>query len=101
MNKLHEWPAVVAVNLAMGILYVLCAVFVLISPAKAVSFFSAMFHGIDLSKLGTAAITWSSFFTGLIITIVLTTVTVFLVVLFYNMCLDHCIKKGWIREDKK
>ena len=101
MNKVYEWPAVVTTSLTIGILYILCALFVLISSAKAVGFFGSMFHGIDLSKIAVTTITWSSFFIGLIITVILTAVVTFFVVLFYNMCLNHCVKKGWIKEAKK
>ena len=98
MEKIHSWPAVMAMSLTRGITYVVCALLVAISPSNAVSFFNVLFHGIDLSKIMGKAITISSFFIGLIEAILITALLTLIFVTFYNLCLEHCIKRGWIRR---
>ncbi len=36
-----------------GVIYVVCAILVAIAPLWTVSFFGALFHGIDISKIAT------------------------------------------------
>lgn len=53
-----------------GILYAVCALAVWIVPVGTMNFFNYLFHGIDLTSIATKAVTFSSFVTGLIITLI-------------------------------
>ncbi len=96
MEKINAWPPIFGMSLTTGVAYSICALFIVLAPLNAVKFFNAMLHGIDLTKIMGKIITWSSFFAGLIEVIVITAVLTLLFVIFYNLCLEHCIRRGWI-----
>jgi len=67
-----------------GILYIACALAVLIAPAGTLSFFNYLFHGIDLTSIAKTSITIAQFVIGLIITLVGSYIIGWLFTAIYN-----------------
>lgn len=67
-----------------GILYILCAVIIALSPRSSMSFFNYFFHGIDLTKIATSNVSWGSFFLGLILSLLVSYIGAFIFGLIYN-----------------
>ena len=100
MKKIHPWPPLVATTITSSLIYAVCTLLFVLFPANALSFFRNWFHGIDLAKITKeTTITFSSFFIGLIEIIIFAAVFVLIFVWVYNLCIDHCVKKGWIKEE--
>ena len=69
MNQLHVWKFAPAVAVTFAILYVACALAVILAPDGAIAFFNAWFHGMDLTRLvppGGKPVSPSQFFFGLV-----------------------------------
>ena len=99
MGKLNVWPFILAAMLTTMFFYLLCVLFITFFGLRAVIFFGYMFHGIDLMKIVQIKLSFFPFFLGFIEVIIFTALLAFIFVEIYNLCLRHCINKGWIRED--
>ncbi len=100
MNKLPAWPSVVATTITASLIYTLCTLLFVLFSNKALELFNNLFHGIDLVKIAKeTTITFSSFFIGFVEIIIFTAVFTLIFVWLYNLCMDHCKNKGWIREE--
>ena len=51
MNPLHVWRFALATAISFGLLYIACALAVMLSPGEAIAFFNTWFHGMDLTRL--------------------------------------------------
>ncbi len=51
MKGLHVWKFALATAVTFAILYVVCALAVILAPNGAIAFFNAWFHGMDLTRL--------------------------------------------------
>ena len=101
MKRIHPWPPVAATTITISIIYVVCTLLFVLFPNNALSFFREWFHGIDLAKISKeSVITFSSFLIGLVEIVIFTAVFTLIFVLIYNSCVNHCKKKGWIKENK-
>ncbi|HII14882.1 MAG TPA: hypothetical protein HA362_01060 [Nanoarchaeota archaeon] len=97
-RKLSPWPSALALGLASGVLYAVCAASVLIWPAGSVKFFSYWFHGIDLTRIANAGqLGFGSFVVGLVSLALVSMAFGAIFAMFYNMCFRHCAKRGWIK----
>lgn len=97
-RKLSPWPSALALGMASGVLYVICAAAVWIWPAGSVKFFSYWFHGIDLTKIASAGqLGFGSFVIGLVSLVLASMAFGALFAVFYNMCFRHCAKRSWIK----
>ncbi len=101
MGKLHSWPFAVAMTTTAGIAYIICAVFVILSPVKTINFFNNLFHGIDLTKIIKPSLSFGSVITGFLELIIFIFLMALIFSFLYNLCLSHCIRKGWIKEERK
>ncbi|MEK6863700.1 MAG: DUF5676 family membrane protein [Nanoarchaeota archaeon] len=97
-RRISPWPSALALGISAGVLYVLCAAAVWLKPAGTVKFFGYWFHGIDLAKIASASqLGFGSFLIGLVSAVIASMAFGALAAACYNMCLRHCIKKGWIK----
>lgn len=100
MNKetLHyTHPTGLALSITTGVIYSLCAFFIVLAPTGAIKFFNYWFHGIDLSKiLVIPSITLGKFIVGLITIMLFGYLTGVLYAWLYNKCVGHCKKLHWI-----
>lgn len=100
MKKVHAWPTLVATTVTVGLIYTVCTLLFVLLPTKALSFFRNWFHGIDLAKITKeVTINLSSFFIGLVEIVIFTAIFTLIFVWIYNSCVDHCKKRGWIKEE--
>jgi hypothetical protein len=67
-----------------GIIYLVCAILVAVAPVWTVSFFGALFHGIDITQIAVAPVSLANTILGLIEIIVLGFVAGWLFVKVYN-----------------
>ena len=79
-------PKRVALSLAIvsSILYIACALFVVIAPDFTTKLFSNLFHGIDITQIATTNISFVSVLSGLIQIIVYTLIAGWLFAWIYN-----------------
>ncbi len=97
MEKHYVHPTGFAAAITAGIVYILCAVFVAMSPERALRFFNGWFHGIDLTPLAkTVEITFIGAVLGLIQVMIFVYIIGALFAWIYNHCVEHCQEKGWI-----
>lgn len=97
-NKLHPWPAALALGLLSGIIYLVCALFVWLYPLGAIKFFNYWFHGIDISKIANSTpINFSTFLIGLLSAVIFSALAGAIFAGLYNKCFKHCKNKGWIK----
>ncbi|MEK6823332.1 MAG: DUF5676 family membrane protein [Nanoarchaeota archaeon] len=91
-------PVGFALGLTSGIVYALCAAFVVSAPQAALAFFNDWFHGIKLDAVftGAASITWVTFIRGLVEVMVFAYVVGAIFAWTYNACYAHCKRLGWI-----
>lgn len=95
----HPHPIGVAAGLTAGITYLLCAAAVALWPTQSLRFFSAWFHGIDLTKVSVPVqLTVSKFIIGLISVMLFFYLTGLIYGLIYNLCYAHCMKRKWIKD---
>lgn len=69
MNRLHVWKFALATAITFALLYVVCALAVILAPDGAIAFFNAWFHGMDLTRLvppGGKPVSPGQFFFGLV-----------------------------------
>ena len=76
----------VALSLAIvsGIAYVVCALLVAVAPEGTLSFFGALFHGIDITKIAATNLTIGSTILGFVEIIVLSYLLGWLFAITYN-----------------
>lgn len=67
-----------------GIVYLLCAFFLMVLPDLSMEVAKSWFHGIDISTLGAADITAGSLLTGLITLMAVTWMTAYVFGYAYN-----------------
>ena len=67
-----------------GIVYLACAILVAIAPSWTVSFFGALFHGIDISKITRESVPFTSTVLGLIEIIALSLIVGYIFAKIYN-----------------
>ena len=76
----------VALSLAIvsGIAYIVCALLIAIAPEGTLSFFGALFHGIDITKIAATNLTIGSTILGFVEIIVLGYILGWLFAVIYN-----------------
>ncbi len=84
MASFHPRNTALSLAAVIGLSYILCAFFLAIAPAPTFIFFNSLFHGIDLTKIMDADLSWTSFFTGLITILFSSLVLGWLFATFYN-----------------
>jgi len=89
-------PLGVAFGITTGVVYVVCAFFVLLWRDASVRFFNVWVHGLDLTKIAGGSVTVTSFLMGLITIMIASYLIGLLFGWSYNKCVDHCGRKGWI-----
>ncbi|MBS3065885.1 hypothetical protein J4229_02455 [Candidatus Pacearchaeota archaeon] len=79
-------PKVVALSLAVvsGILYIVCAILLALTPAGTLALFNNLFHGIDLTSITKTSVTFGSTLIGLIEIVVYALITGWLFAKVYN-----------------
>ncbi len=79
-------PKIVSLSLASisGIAYIFCAIFFAIAPQVALGFFKNMFHGVDITRIASAAIPPGNTIAGFVEIIGLSLVAGWLFALIYN-----------------
>ncbi len=88
-TKLYAWPAALASGLTIGLLYVLCYLFIWKTPNLADKTFNYWFHGVEINM---KLLSVSQFFIGLISLIIFTVLSVAFLIWIYNKCYIHCKK---------
>lgn len=83
MNKLKTKPFVLSITSFVVILYLVCAILILIAPGTTLSVFSNWFHGIDLTKIAKMP-TISEVVIGLITSIIATVIFSAIFVAIWN-----------------
>lgn len=101
MGKLHSWPFAAAMVITSGIVYIVCSIFFLIAPVKTLNLFNNWFHGIDLVKIIKPSLSLSSVVIGFFELIIFAGLVALIFSFLYNACLNHCKRKGWIKEGRK
>src|SRR3989344_7889927 len=96
-NTIHyPHPTGFAFGLTVGIVYIVCGIFVKLLPNVALTFFNDWFHGIDLTPLFTQrSLTLLVFLRGFVEVVIAAYIFGFIFALIYNKCVDHCMKNGW------
>lgn len=79
-------PKIVSLSLSTvsGIVYILCAIFIAISPQAALSLSKDLFHGIDITQIARTTVTLGSTVAGFVEIIVLSLVIGWLFAVIYN-----------------
>lgn len=96
-EKIYEHPAGLALGIASGIVYAICALLVALWPVPTIRLFSSWFHSIDLTKIiAGKGITFGSFLLGLIEIVIAAYLFGVLSAWLYNKCFAHCRRKGWL-----
>lgn len=80
--KLNIWAFSSAVGLVTAVLFTICAFFVALAPRATMAFFSYLLH-VDLTGLA-RAITWGSYFAGLVVVSVVAAISAALAARLYN-----------------
>ena len=83
MNKLNTKPFVLSLTSFVVILYLICAIFLLVAPGITLSIFNNWFHGIDLMKIAKIP-TISEIIVGLITSIIFTVIFSAIFVAIWN-----------------
>ena len=66
MNKLNTKKVALSLAIVSAIFYIACALLIAIAPDFTLNLFSNLFHGIDLSKIASASISFGSALIGLV-----------------------------------
>ncbi|MBI4150524.1 hypothetical protein HY492_00185 [Candidatus Woesearchaeota archaeon] len=90
-------PAGLALGITAGIVYALCALFVVVFPGAALRMLTLWFHLIDFAAIAVAPnITLGTFFTGLASTAVIGYLIGYLFAFMHAKCVAHCKAQRWI-----
>lgn len=84
MDKLNEKKVAFSLAGTSGVIYVICAILVAISPVGTVKVFGYLFHGIDVSKIMRESVTFMGTVIGLIEIIILGAVVGYIFAMIYN-----------------
>jgi len=84
MEKISEKRVALSLAIVSGIVYVVCAILVVIAPAWTVGTFGALFHGIDISKIASESVPLGSTILGLFEIVVLALIVGWLFAKIYN-----------------
>ena len=73
-----------ALAITVGIISLICFIFILIAPSGTVSLFGAIFHGIDMNKIAVESISIGNGLLGVLEAVVLGWVVGWLFAVIYN-----------------
>lgn len=85
MEKLHPKSIGLASAAVSAIGYVLCVLFFAVAPEGALQFFSAMFHGVDITEIAADMVWSSAIILGFVEIVVLSFVGGWLFAVLYNV----------------
>ena len=83
-DKLNEKKVAFSLAGTSGIIYIICAVLIAIFPTGAMKAFGFLFHGIDISKISNASVTFASTILGLIEIVALSIIVGYIFTIIYN-----------------
>ena len=83
-EKLNPKRVALSLVIVSIILYIACALLVVIAPDFITNLFSNLFHGIDITQIATTNISFGSVLIGLIQIIIYTLIAGWLFALIYN-----------------
>jgi len=89
-------PLGLALGITTAVIYTLCSFFITVLPSLSLKIFNIWFHGMDLTRLATSKITLNAFILGLVTLTLVSYLTGILFAWIYNLCISHCVSKGWI-----
>jgi hypothetical protein len=92
MNRINALPFAIATTMTFLLLYVACALAVVLFPDGTVSFFNAWLHGLDLNLLkpaGGKPLTWPQFVTGFAGVVVVAFPAGFILASIYDLLLGR------------
>ncbi|MDO8517137.1 MAG: DUF5676 family membrane protein [Nanoarchaeota archaeon] len=84
VDKLNTKKIALSLTIVSGILYIICALFVVIFPNFATMLFSNLFHGIDITRIATTNISFASILSGFIQMIIYAFIAGWLFAQIYN-----------------
>ena len=92
-------PRIVALSLASvsGIFYVACTLLFALAPQEALGLFDGTFHGIDMTKVANAGVTFEGALTGFVEVVIFSFVFGWMLAAVYNYFLGRAI----IRERRR
>lgn len=83
-EKLNSKRVALSLTIVSSILYIACALLVVIAPDFTTKLFSSLFHGIDIIQIATTNISFVSVLIGLVEIIVYTLIAGWLFAWIYN-----------------
>jgi small-conductance mechanosensitive channel len=84
VEKLNSKRVALSLAIVVSIFYIACALLVVIAPDFTTKLFSNLFHGIDITQIATANISFWGVLIGLIEIIIYTLIAVWLFAWIYN-----------------
>jgi len=84
ISKLNEKKVAFSLAGTSGIIYIVCAVLIAIFPTGTMKAFGFLFHGIDISKISSASVSFTSTILGLIEIIALSLIVGYIFAIIYN-----------------
>lgn len=84
VDKLNTKKVAYSLATVSGIAYIVCALLVAVAPEGTLSFFGALFHGIDITKIAATNLTIGSTILGFVEIIVLSYLLGWLFAITYN-----------------
>ena len=84
MEKLSEKRVALSLASVSGIVYIVCAILIAISPEWTMASFGALFHGIDISKIARSPVPLGSTVLGFVEIVVFALIVGWLFAKIYN-----------------
>ena len=84
ISKLNEKKVALSLALTSGIIYIVCAVLIAILPTGTMKAFGFLFDGIDINKISSTSVSFTSTILGLIEVVALSLVAGYIFAMIYN-----------------